>query len=63
LLKYETIGAEQIDQIMQGKVPNPPEGWDEPGSDENSRKRADAASDSADDPGDTPSIGDTAEQH
>jgi cell division protease FtsH len=33
LMKYETIDAPQIDQIMQGKEPGPPQDWsdDEPG--------------------------------
>jgi cell division protease FtsH len=29
LLKYETIDSDQIDDIMQGKVPRPPSGWDD----------------------------------
>ncbi|GAB4391643.1 MAG: ATP-dependent zinc metalloprotease FtsH [Gammaproteobacteria bacterium] len=29
LIKYETIDSEQIDDIMAGNVPRPPEGWDE----------------------------------
>ncbi len=29
LIEYETIGAEQIKAIMDGKKPNPPEGWDD----------------------------------
>jgi cell division protease FtsH len=29
LIKYETIDTEQIDEIMTGKVPSPPAGWDE----------------------------------
>ena len=29
LMKYETIDAEQIDDIMDGRTPRPPEGWDE----------------------------------
>jgi len=64
LIKYETIGAAQIDQIMQGKIPDPPEGWDDPGSDDdNKKKRADSLDDSAEGSGDSPSIGGTAEQH
>ena len=37
LMKYETIDAGQIDMIMQGKVPGPPEDWsdDEPGPSSN----------------------------
>src|SRR5215472_11792983 len=27
LIKYETIDAEQIDDIMAGREPRPPEGW------------------------------------
>ena len=27
LMKYETIDAEQIDDIMSGRDPRPPEGW------------------------------------
>ena len=31
LMRYETIDAKQIDQIMEGKEPDPPSGWsDEP---------------------------------
>lgn len=29
LLKYETIDAKQIDDIMEGKDPRPPAGWDD----------------------------------
>ena len=29
LIKYETIGKEQIDAIMNGLVPNAPDGWQE----------------------------------
>ena len=29
LMKYETIDAAQIDDIMAGKQPRPPEGWDD----------------------------------
>ncbi|MDX1517465.1 MAG: ATP-dependent zinc metalloprotease FtsH [Woeseiaceae bacterium] len=29
LVKYETIGEEQIRDIMQGREPRPPEGWDD----------------------------------
>ncbi|MDP3560372.1 MAG: ATP-dependent zinc metalloprotease FtsH [Legionellaceae bacterium] len=30
LVKYETIDAKQIAQIMAGEMPSPPEGWDDP---------------------------------
>ncbi|KAA9132812.1 ATP-dependent zinc metalloprotease FtsH [Marinihelvus fidelis] len=29
LMRYETIDTKQIDQIMEGKEPDPPEGWSE----------------------------------
>ena len=29
LIKYETIDSNQIDEIMDGKPPSPPEGWDD----------------------------------
>ena len=29
LMKYETIDADQIDDIMAGKQPRDPEGWDD----------------------------------
>lgn len=28
LIKYETIDSKQIEEIMEGKSPSPPEGWD-----------------------------------
>ena len=33
LLEYETIDKVQIDEIMAGRKPNPPESWDDKGSD------------------------------
>ena len=39
LMKYETLDADQIDDIMSGKQPRDPEGWDENG--ESSAKKAD----------------------
>ncbi|MBS9405184.1 ATP-dependent zinc metalloprotease FtsH [Halomonas sp. TRM85114] len=32
LMKYETIDATQLKDIMEGRDPRPPEGWDDPGS-------------------------------
>jgi len=29
LMKYESIGGEQINQIMEGREPDPPEGWND----------------------------------
>jgi cell division protease FtsH len=63
LMKYETIDASQIDQIMEGKVPDPPEDWDDSGSDGGKKDKNDSASDSSESPGDSPSLGGTAEQH
>ncbi|MFP4146904.1 MAG: ATP-dependent zinc metalloprotease FtsH [Halorhodospira sp.] len=33
LMKYETIDRNQIDDIMQGKKPRPPKGWEDRGDD------------------------------
>jgi len=30
LMKYETIDMGQVTDIMEGREPKPPEGWDEP---------------------------------
>jgi cell division protease FtsH len=63
LLKYETIDTKQIDQIMEGNVPDPPEGWDDSGSDDDKKGKDDTANKSAANSEDSPSIGDAAEQH
>ena len=44
LIKYETIDSDQIDQIMEGKVPSPPADWDDEGPTSNG-KSAEAARD------------------
>lgn len=62
LMKYETIGTSQIDQIMEGKIPDPPADWDDSNSDGGKKDKSGPASDSSASTGDTPSIGDTAEQ-
>jgi cell division protease FtsH len=31
-VKYETIDEEQLKDIMAGRVPRPPPGWDETGA-------------------------------
>jgi len=55
LMKYETIDGKQIDQIMEGKEPDPPEGWnDSPSS---------GKSDDPDDLEGHSKIGGPAEQH
>ena len=37
LMKYETIDLEQIDQIMEGKVPDAPESWSDDDNDSSGR--------------------------
>ncbi len=39
LIKYETIDSDQIDDIMEGKVPRPPDGWDDDDDDTSTRKK------------------------
>ena len=59
LMKYETIDKEQIDDIMEGKEPRPPQDWmddDEPTS-------GTTASSSKDEPKDTGPIGGPASEH
>ncbi|MDX2427975.1 MAG: ATP-dependent zinc metalloprotease FtsH [Xanthomonadales bacterium] len=63
LMKYETIDTAQIDQIMEGKIPDPPKGWDDSGPDDDKKGKSDSANDPEASAGDDPSIGDTAEQH
>jgi len=62
LMKYETIDSSQIDQIMEGNIPDPPKDWDE--SDSGRGKKAKKSSDdSSASSEDGSSIGGTAEQH
>jgi len=63
LMRYETIDVKQIDQIMEGKVPDPPPDWDDSGSNGGNKNQSDSSDDATDSPKDSPSIGDTAEQH
>jgi len=63
LMKYETIDATMIDQIMEGKVPDPPKDWEDSSSDGGKKDKSDSASDKSESSDDSPSIGDTAEQH
>jgi cell division protease FtsH len=39
LIKYETIDSNQIDDIMEGKTPRPPSGWDDSDDDGTSVKK------------------------
>ena len=58
LIKYETIDGEQIDQIMEGREPDPPEGWQDSESDTPADKPSDVS-----DAEDRTSVGGPAEQH
>ncbi|WP_177420038.1 ATP-dependent zinc metalloprotease FtsH [endosymbiont of Lamellibrachia barhami] len=59
LIKYETIDADQIDDIMTGKKPRPPADWDESDSDDSEKPSGEApASDGSSD-----TIGNPANQH
>jgi len=60
LLEYETIDKVQIDEIMAGRKPNPPESWDDKGSDVS--PKADEADPGKDNQGAGP-IGDPAPDH
>jgi cell division protease FtsH len=66
-MKYETIGESQINQIMEGKIPDPPEDWTDQDSDAGStkakkktKKKAKKKAKKADDPS---PIGGPASQH
>ena len=63
LMKYETIGTAQIDQIMEGKIPDPPKDWDASGSEGGKKDKDDSVVDSSESSGDGPGIGGAAEQH
>ncbi len=56
LMKYETIDRLQIDDIMEGKVPRPPENWEDspPGGGRSAREDA---------PDESSDLGDPAESH
>ena len=45
LIKYETIDADQIDDIMSGKTPRPPSDWDDEDEDERGSGGAEATAD------------------
>jgi cell division protease FtsH len=63
LMKYETIGVGQIDQIMEGKIPDPPKDWDDSNSEPDKGEQAEPANDSSAGSGNGPAVGDAAEQH
>jgi len=58
LMKYETINGSQIDQIMEGREPDPPEGW----QDSDSEPEAKSSADDVHDAPDRTSVGGPAEQ-
>jgi cell division protease FtsH len=62
LMKYETIDTKQIDQIMEGKIPDPPKDWDDSGSTGGKKEESDSATGSTTSSDENPSIGDAAEQ-
>jgi cell division protease FtsH len=41
LMKYETIDMSQVKDIMEGREPQPPEGWEDPDSSPPARKKGD----------------------
>jgi cell division protease FtsH len=57
LMKYETIDGEQIDQIMEGREPDPPEDWGD-----NESETSSSGGEEKDESGKRPSIGGPAEQ-
>jgi cell division protease FtsH len=59
LMTYETIDRFQIDEIMEGRVPSPPQGWNEPPADAGAVGGGNAPSR----PREVPPIGKTAELH
>ena len=61
LIKYETIDAEQIDDIMSGREPRPPEGWSD--ADHNGSAPAEAREPAKTAPSPEGKIGGPASQH
>ena len=59
LMRYETIDTKQIDQIMDGHEPDPPEGWQE----NDDTPTGGHGSTVSDDDADRTSVGGPAEQH
>jgi len=60
LIKYETIGSDQINDIMSGRPPRPPDGWDDQ---EQKPRGTSSQSKSADDEKKEGKIGGTASEH
>lgn len=55
LMKYETIDSDQIDDIMDGKVPRPPSGWDDHDNDGTPEKKNRGSKSESSDEDDAPS--------
>jgi cell division protease FtsH len=62
LMKYETIDAKQIDEIMAGKAPQPPEGWSDDDKPSSPNASATTGDEKKDDSSGSSPIGGTAEQ-
>lgn len=62
LIRYETIGEEQIREIMEGRTPSPPEDWSDSDEDGGAGQPAAVENTSADKGSDS-SIGGPANQH
>ncbi len=63
LMKYETIDSTQIDQIMEGRIPDPPEDWDDSGSNDSKQNKSDPDNEASTSSEGSSSIGGAAEQH
>ena len=65
LIKYETIDAHQIDDIMEGKAPRPPQDWvdHEPGDGSGTASSGSDLENDKKDKSDDDSLGDPAESH
>ncbi len=60
VIKYETIDSDQIDDIMKGRTPRPPQDWDDSQSNGKGQAASGETGDSKDEPG---PIGGPAGQH
>ena len=63
LLKYETIGSDQIDDIMEGKVPKPPVDWSDDDKGEASSDDHGVEEKASDDDKNDDQVGDPASLH
>ncbi len=63
LIKYETIDLPQINDIMEGRAPRPPEGWNDKDSDTSGGTPVEAEEKKREEPSDDGSIGGPASLH